>query len=94
MEPETIKKNGAIPKSLITSRVNHKYNKPMKKFFVAATVALFVFGFASCKSECECTVEGGATTSSGKISKSDCKDVEKKANEAGMGIVKTKCVSK
>ena len=47
------------------------------------------------KSECECTIEGtGVTTSEGKISKSECKDVEKKANEAGMGLVKTKCVSK
>jgi len=64
----------------------------MKKFFVAVVVAIFVLGFASCKSECECTVEGtGVTTSVGKISKKECKDAEKKANEAGMGIVKTKC---
>ena len=93
MEPETIQKNGASPKSLIMSRRNHKNKYNMKKLFVAAVIAMFVFGFASCKSECECTV-GGVTTSSGKISKSDCKDVEKKANEAGMGIVTTKCVSK
>ena len=68
----------------------------MKKLFVVAVTLLFLLGFASCKSECDCTVETmgiKSTTSHGKMSKSDCKDVEKSANAAGGGLVTTKCVS-
>jgi len=50
----------------------------MKKLFVAAVVAMFVFGFASCKSECECYLDGEPLPGTKQeLSKSDCKDLDK-----------------
>ena len=72
----------------------------MKKFFIAAVTVIFALGFASCTSECECVISGpgvpDTVVSEGNVSKSDCKDAEKKANAAvpsGSGVT-TKCSSK
>ena len=64
----------------------------MKKLFVAAAVALFVLGFASCKGECECAWKDGSTTydttTHGNLSKADCKALEKTLNIFGDETIK------
>ena len=66
----------------------------MKKLFLAVIVVALAFGFASCKSECECTVEVmGITTTVdvGEMSKSDCKKHTPAGAVAGATV---KCSSK
>ena len=86
METETISKNGASSKSRMSRGYITRYLS-VKKLFVATVVAVFFFGFTSCKKECKCTMayykgsQEAVVVSGAGMSSRECKDAEKKYTE-------------
>lgn len=61
----------------------------MKRVIVALCLtAIVACGFSSCEKYCTCTIMGISVTSETTMSKEDCKQIEKEANEGTPDNVK------